>query len=307
MTVKGSTASLCRKCLIQSLDLNEMIAFAQQVLHGYDLRKRMGISERIPVSNYTAAQRIIEDLDRSGLFIDFVEFLIMVDHKGFMGHTHSMRGLDSVIGALMHEGYNYDKTANQFFENQRERISLNWGRLKDGDERQMSVLRLDIAGNSVLVKNNPQDKIQKAYAALREIVNRAVTNRLGRLWSWEGDGALAVFFPGPKEQAAVFCGMEILHEVFFYNKLENPLSDPIRLRIGAHVGKVHYFNSSIERLKNEAVKETVKLEEAVPNDSMGVSYNLFITMDHSFLKLLGPEKTKGNSKYRLYQVSQERS
>jgi class 3 adenylate cyclase len=292
--------------MIQSLDLDEMIVFAQQLLDGYDLRKRMGVSERIPVSNYTAAQRIIQDMDNSGRFIDFVEFLIRVDHEGFMGRAHSMRGLDDVIGAIMREGYSFDKTANQFFENQRERISLNWGRLRDGEERQMSVLRLDIAGNSALVKNNPHDKIHKAYAALREIVSRAVTNRLGRLWSWEGDGALAVFFPGPKEKAAVFCGMEILHEIFFYNKLENPLSAPLHLRIGAHVGKVRYFNNSIERLKNEAVKETVKLEEAVPNDSMGVSYNLFITMDHSFLNLLGPEKSRGSSKYRLYQVSQEK-
>jgi hypothetical protein len=34
----------------------------------------------------------------------------------------------------------------------------------------MSALRLDIAGNSALVKKNSQSKIQKAYGALREIV-----------------------------------------------------------------------------------------------------------------------------------------
>jgi class 3 adenylate cyclase len=288
------------------MDLDDMIAFAQQVLSGYDLRRRLGVSERIPVSNYTAAQRIVQDMDDAGHFIDFVEFLIRVDNEGFMGHTVSMRGLDDVIGAVMREGYSYDKGTYQFFENQRERISINWGRLKDGDERQMSALRLDIAGNSILVKNNSRDKIQKAYGALRDIVSRAVTSRLGRLWSWEGDGALAVFFPGPKEKAAVFCGMEILHELFFYNKLENPLSDPIRIRIGVHVGKLRYFNNSVERLKNDTVKETIKLEEAVPNDSMGVSYNLFMTMDQSFLNLLGPEKVRGSSKYRLYQVFQEK-
>jgi class 3 adenylate cyclase len=293
--------------MIQSLDLDDMISFARQVLPAYDLRKNLGVSERIPVSNYTAAQRIIQDMDGTGHFIDFVEFLIKVDNQGFMGRTFSMRGLDGVVDAVVREGYLYDKTACQFFENQRERISLNWGRLKNGDERQMSVLRLDIAGNSMLVKNNPQNKIRAAYGALREIVSRSVTSRFGRLWSWEGDGALAVFFPGPKERAAVFCGMDILHEVFFYNKLENPLADPIKLRIGAHVGKLRYFDDSLERLKNEAVKETVKLEESVPSDSMGVSYNLFITMDQGILNLLGPEKNKSGGKYRIYQVSQEKA
>jgi class 3 adenylate cyclase len=293
--------------MIQSLDLGDMIVFAQQVLPGYDLRKRLGVSEKIPVSNYTAAQRIIQDMDSEGYFIDFVEFLIKVDNEGFRGSTFSMRGLDDVIGAVVHEGYLYDKTARQFFENQRERISPNWGRLKNGDERQMSVLRLDIAGNSALVKNNPQSKIQKAYGKLREIVSQAVISRYGRLWSWEGDGALAVFFPGSREKAAVFCGMDILHEVFFYNKLENPLSDPIRLRIGAHIGKLRYFDNSLERLKNETIRETDKLEESVPSDSLGVSYNLFITMDQGFVNLLGPEKTKGSGKYRIYQVSQEKA
>jgi class 3 adenylate cyclase len=292
--------------MIQSLDLDDMIAFARQILPGYDLRKRLGLSERIPVSNYTAAQRIIQDIDQEGYFIDFVEFLIKVDNRGFMGSTFSMRGLDDVIGAVVHEGYLYDKTAGQFFENQRERISPNWGRLRNGDERQMSALRLDIAGNSALVKNNPQTKIQKAYGALREIVSQAVISRYGRLWSWEGDGALAVFFPGHKEKAAVFCGMDILHQVFFYNKLENPLSDPIRLRIGAHMGKVRYFDNSLERLKNETIKEAVKLEESVPSDSLGVSYNLFFMMDQGFVNLLGPEKTKEGGKYRIYQVSQEK-
>jgi class 3 adenylate cyclase len=133
-----------------------------------------------------------------------------------------------------------------------------------------------------------------------------VISRNGRLWSWEGDGALAVFFPGSREKAAVFCGMDILHEVFFYNKLENPLSDPIRLRIGAHIGKVRYFDNSLERLKNETIKETVKLEESVPSDSLGVSYNLFFMMDQGFVNLLGPEKTKEGGKYRIYQISQEK-
>jgi hypothetical protein len=293
--------------MIQSLDLGDMIAFARQILPGYDLRKRLGLSERIPVSNYTAAQRIIQDMVNEGYFIDFVEFLIRVDNEGFMGSAFSIRGLDDVIGAIVHEGYLYDKTARQFFENQRERISPNWGRLKNGDERQMAVLRLDIAGNSVLVKNNPQNKIQKAYGALREIVSHAVISRYGRLWSWEGDGALAVFFPGHKEKAAVFCGMDILHQVFFYNKLENPLPDPIRLRIGAHMGKVRYFDNSLERLKNETIREAVKLEESVPCDSLGVSYNIFITMDQGLMNLLGPEKTRGGGKFRVYQVFQERA
>jgi class 3 adenylate cyclase len=293
--------------MIQSLDLDMMVRFAKQILPGYDIRRRLGISERIPVSNHTAAQKIIQDIDQEGRFIDFVEFLISADASGYMGRRFPLRGLDDAISAVINEGYTYDKNSGQFFENHRERMSPNWGRLKEGDEKQMTVMRLDIAGNSVLVKNNPSSKINEAYEALRIIVTRAVTTRLGRVWSWEGDGALAVFYFGPKEKSVVFCGMEILHELWFYNKLSNPLSGPIKLRLGIHTGKIRYSENSMERLKNETVREAVKLEEAIPNDSMGVSYNLYITMDHASLRLFSPEKAWSGSKYRIYQAGIEKS
>jgi hypothetical protein len=73
------------------------------------------------------------------------------------------------------------------------------------------------------------------------------------------------------------------------------------------MGNVRYFDNSLERLKNETIRETVKLEESVPSDSLGVSYNLFITMDQGFVNLLSPEKIKGGGKYRIYQVSQEKA
>ncbi|MDR2618083.1 MAG: hypothetical protein LBC62_04350 [Treponema sp.] len=302
MTIKGATASACRKCLVQSVDLDIMIRLTQEILPGYDLRRQLGVREGIPVSSQTAAQRIIQDMDDTGRFIDFAEFLIKTDSSGYIGRQFPLRGLDDLINSLINEGYSYDKASGQFFENQRERVSPNWGRLKEGDERQMTVLRLDIAGNSVLVKNNPRDRISAAYEALRVIVTKAVTSRLGRVWSWEGDGALAVFCFGPKEKAVVYCGMEILQEVWFYNRMENPLSSPLKLRIGAHTGKIRYSDNPMERLKNDAVKTAVKLEETVPNDSLGVSYNLYITMDHTTLSLFGPEKTWNGSKYRIYQT-----
>jgi class 3 adenylate cyclase len=293
--------------MIQSLQVDMMIRLAQLVNPEYNLYQRLGLREGMPVSNHTAAQCIVADLIESGYFVDFVETLIRVDKGGYMGRSYALRGLDSVINGVMQEGYSFDQTTGRFFENQRERISENWGRLREGDEQQMTVLRLDIVGNSVLVRQNSSAAVQRAYAEMRTIVSRAVISRLGRLWSWEGDGALAAFMFGHKEQAAIFCGMDILHELFFFNKLGNPLSTPIKLRLGVHIGMVRYHENVVERLKSDTIKQAMALEGDAAANSMAVSHSIFISMDKVILDLFTPEKTSRSGKYRQYSISQEKT
>lgn len=283
-----------------------MIRFAGLVSPGYDIYRRSGLTEGMPISNQNAAQRIVADLIQDGYFIDFVELLLKVENEGYMGRSYAMRGLNDVVAGLIQEGYAYDKASSQFFENQNERISENWGRLKNGDERRMTVLRLDVAGNSILVKQNPAGSVEKAYGDLRSIVSRAVIGRAGRLWSWEGDGALAVFLFGRREQNAVFSGMEILHELYFYNRLRNPLNKPIRVRIAVHTGSVYYYDNPVERLKNETIKQAVSLESAVPPGSLGISGNLGGSVDEFITDLCTPESAAGNKQYWLYRPAQER-
>jgi class 3 adenylate cyclase len=239
--------------------------------------------------------------------VDFVERLIRIDSDGFMGRRYDLRGLDDVIGDIIEHGYSYDKTTGQFMENQKERISLNWGRLKGGDERQMTVLRLDIAGSSALVKENPRSSIEKAYKDMRVIVTNAVVSRLGRLWSWEGDGALAAFMFGSKDKLAIFAGMEILHELFLYNRIGNPLSSPIKVRIGINAGPVLYSHNITDCLKGETIKKAVELESKTDPNSLAISRNLFMSLGQAVLNVFGGEKNSGSAPFRQYQVNLEKA
>jgi class 3 adenylate cyclase len=284
-----------------------MIRFARIVFPEYNIYRRTGLSEGMPISNQTAAQRIVADMIQDGRFIDFVEALIQIEAAGYMGRRYALKGLNDVISGLIQDGYSYDPVSGQFFENQRERISPDWGRLKEGDERKMTLLRLDIAGNSNLVRRNPRNKIERAYNDLRSIISRAVTSRLGRLWVWEGDGALAAFLFGSGEKSAVFCGMDILHELFFYNKLHNPLDSPMGVRIGAHAGPVFYSTQEGERQKGETAREAAGLEARAQVNSMAVSYKLFATMNQNVLCLFGPEKNGPGGKYHLYSLGIEKA
>jgi class 3 adenylate cyclase len=284
-----------------------MIRFVRMVSPDYDIYKRSGYPKDSPIPTQDAASRIVIDMIRDGRYVDFVEHLIQIDSGGFMGRRYDLRGLDDVIGGIIEHGYNYDKATGQFMENQKERISLNWGRLKGGDERHMTLLRLDIAGNSVLVKENPGNSIEKAYRDMRVIVTNAVVSRLGRLWSWEGDGALAAFMFGNKDKLAIFAGMEILHELFIYNKTGNPLNSPIRVRIGLNAGPVRYSHNMTDCLKGDAIKKVVELESKTAPNSLAISRNLFMSLGQAMLSVFAAEQSSGSVHFRQYQANLEKS
>ena len=302
----GFTPASCRKCLYTSLSVADMIRFATMVNPEYDIYKRSGYPEGYPIANQDAAGRIVTDMVQDGLYVDFVETLIRVDTEGYMGHRYDLKGMNEVVSGVIQAGYSYDKTTGQFFENQKERVSRNWGRLVEGDERRMAVIRLDIAGNSILVKENQKTLIDKAYGDLRKIVTKAVVSRLGRLWTWEGDGALGAFMLGDYSRMAIFAGMEILNEMFLYNKMGNPLKSEIKLRLSVHSGNMVYSNSEAECIKEDTVRKAIALESkaAAPN-SLVISESLAVTRDQALLDIFSNTKAVSADKYRIYQINQK--
>jgi class 3 adenylate cyclase len=306
----GFSTRFCRKCLAISLSVEQMNRFAKMTNPNYDLYKSFGFSKGQPIGVHEAADRIVGDMVQGGYYINFIETLVKLDSKGYMGHKFPFRGLDDVIGDVLKGGYSYDETTGSFFEDQKRQITRNWGRLMEGDERMMAVMRLDIAGNSQLVKNNPKPQIDKAYSDLRMIVTRAVVSRLGRLWIWEGDGALAVFMLGDYSRTAIFAGMEILNEMFLYNKTDNPLDSKINLRIAVHSGSIIYTDNETKVSKTDTVQTTVTLEsKAAAHNSLVVSESLARSQDQSLINIFSDIKNVPNStdKYRMYQVKQEKN
>jgi class 3 adenylate cyclase len=303
----GFSTRFCRKCLAISLSVEEMNRFAKMTEPNYDVYKSYGFSKGHPIGIHEAADRIVADMVGNGYYIDFVETLMRVESKGYMGHKYAFRGLDDVVGDVLQAGYSYDKATGQFFEDQSQQVTRNWGRLLEGDERQIAVLRMDIAGNSVIVKNNPKPLVDKAFGELRKFVSDAVISRLGRLWTWEGDGALAVFMLGDYSRLAIFAAMEILNKMFIFNKCDNPLNSAFNLRIAVHSGHLTYSDSPTEFLKADTVKTAMMLESkaAVPN-SLVVSESLAMSQDQMLLNIFSNPKVVSNStdKFRIYQVTQ---
>lgn len=307
MKVKNSTISLCRRTLYESLTAETMERFVRLIDPEYDLYQRSGIPHNIPITNQMAAERIVQDIVDEGRFIDFIEVLVKIDTDGYMGRAYPIKGLISIVKTLHQDGFLFDRATGQFFENSNERVSSDWGRLRDGDERQAAVLRLDVVANSALVKRNDASKIEQAYTDLRSIVYKAVVGRFGRVWSWEGDGALAAFLFGPKERSAVLAGMEILNELFFWNRLHNPLVEPLRVRMAVHGGPIRYRDSLIELLKNDTLKDVVQIEaSATPCNTLSATSNLFLSIDRAIHERFGPEKQVRSFALRQYAINLEK-
>jgi len=287
-----------------------MNRFANMTNLDYDFIKEYGFSKGRPIGVHEAADRIVGDMVQSGYYINFVETLIKVDSRGYMGKIYAIRGLDDVISDVLQAGYSYDSATGTFFEDQSKQITRNWGRLLEGDERPMTVMRLDIAGNSILVKNNPKHLINKTYGELRNIINDAVISRLGRLWIWDGDGALGVFMLGEHSRSAIFAAMEILNKMFLYNKTENMLKAGVNLRISVHSGDIVYTDNETNCLKSDIVKTAVVLESkaAVPN-SLVISESLAMSQDQPLLNIFSDSKNIKDStdKFRIYQVNQAKN
>lgn len=308
MKVKTGLYRLTCKILYESLSMDMIVRFAQIIIPGYDIHRQSGIPENIPITAQTAAEQVVKDIISSGRYLHLIELLIKIDTTGFMGREYPLLYMRELIKSILSEGYSYDSTTGLFMENAQNQLSPNWGRLVEGDEFQLALLRLDMVHNSELVRENQNSLVEVAYADLRAIVSRAVLPRMGRVWYWEGDGCLAAFVFGKKERSAVLAGMEMLHNLYFYNRLSNPLPMPIQIRLAVHGGPVKYFKDPVELKKNETLREITEVESKYGiSDTLVATSNVFLSIDRVIQERFCAEQIRGSYKLRQYAIGVEQS
>lgn len=304
MKVKAGLVNLCVKSLSESVNVHMMEKIADILLPGYDLHKSTGFPASIPIPQRDAAKRVVEDMNNAKIFPHLAGLLIKIQNEGFMGRKYPISYLKEIIKELAEEGFIYDQYNKIFIENSEMRRTRNWGTLRTGIEYFFAFLRLDIAGNSVLVRKYPQDLIKKTYDDLLNIVDVAIERRNGRIWSWEGDGGLIAFYFANKNLLATVSGMEIIHELYLYNKAFSKLDDPLSVRLAVHCGVCEYTANMEDLKKNEIVKETIRIEgKYTPLDSLSVSNSIHTALDSSLAKQFVSVGGDGLSKYYNYKLN----
>jgi hypothetical protein len=227
--------------LSHSMTVHVMERLASRIIPNYDLHERIGFPETVPVPQRDAAQQIVLDMKAEGFVRRFIELLIDVNQNGLMGRKIPIRFLQRIIGEIEEMGFLYNEEYRIFMEAGRGAKTPGWGILRPGQTYDLSFIKVDIVGNTKLVREYPRSTIAKTYNWLKQTVARIVANRNGRLWSWEGDGGLAAFNFNDKNIQSTLAAMELLHELNLYNVFECPLKSPLEIRLAVHTGPCQFL------------------------------------------------------------------
>lgn len=307
MKLSPGLKRLTARALSESMDVNTMVTITRKLIPGYDIFKRTGFPESIPVPNRDAASQIVRDMEDADLFHHFVNLLMQVHQVGLMGRKYPVSHLREIIQEIIELGFVYDKENKLFVEDGKMLKTVNWGVLREGDEYIFAFLRLDIVGNTNLVRQYPENVIQKTYGDLRDIVERCIEQRNGRIWNWEGDGGLVSFFFSNKSMLATLSAMEIIHELFIYNQVHCVLDKPLAVRIAVHCGSCCFSFDMDEICKHDVIKEIVRIESkhTRPN-SITISNVVYPALNELLLMQFNPLKTDDGKTMYNYELKWEK-
>jgi len=301
MQIGGVVIYLAARSLAESMDVHTMTHLARRLIKDYDLYERAGFPRNIAIPNKDAAYQIVKDMKDQELFLPFVKLLIDIRETGLMGRKYRVPYLRDIVTELHNAGFILDRETGIFVENPAVRKTKNWGVLREFEEYIFTFLSIDIVDNSGLVKRYPRKKIEEVYAGFRTLVQNIVEKRCGRIWNWEGDGGLCAFYFFKKNNLAAHSAMEILHELYIYNLL-NQLEEPINVRIAVHSGPCQYRHD-FEKIKSDTIQKTIEIEAiyTAPN-SATFSQTVYCMLDHIIAVQLIPLQTEGNGTYYSYQL-----
>lgn len=306
MKPSGWLMHLTARALTESMDVRSMIHLVRRLIPNYDLGERTGFSDDISMPDKDVAIQIVRDLTQKDLMLDFIVRLIDVQESGLGGRKYNIPHLQEILGEIRKAGLIYDEDSRMFFEDPRIRRTRNWGVLRENEEYNFTFLKIDIAGNSILVRENPADVIQTTYSDLRSIVQVSSEKRNGRIWKWEGDGGLVAFYFASKDIKAVLSAMEIVHELHLYNIMKCRLNKPLQVRIAVHSGSCRYFHNC-DNIESDTIKKLIELEEnCTQPDSITISKPVFNMVHQAMSQLLEPVSYGANTSYYTYRLKWEK-
>lgn len=306
MQIRSALTNLTIRALADSLDVRTMIKLIDPLIPNYNVYKRTGQPETIPIQKQDAAKQIVHDIIARKLYLELVTRMVAYHTDGYMGKRYPINHLKEIIKEIHEFGLIYDQVNRIFVEDPALRRTRNWGTLREGEDYIFAFLRLDIVGNTKLVKQYPDHLIKRAYDDLRRIVQRNIDRRNGRIWSWEGDGGMVAFYFSNKNLFATLSGMEIIHDLFIYNQVQCPLDKPISVRLAIHGGPCVYTSNEEDIKKIDVVKKLIEIESkhTRPN-SLTVSNVIKTSLDQQLAGHFHAVEGTTDSQYFNYQLRWE--
>ena len=307
MQITRNLAILCARALKESMDMRDMCHLAKRLMPDYDLYKQSGFPESFAIPSIDAAKQIVSDIVDSNLFFQLIQNLIHMNQEGFMGRKIPISYLNDILKYIYSSGYIFDSKNQIFVENPRIQKTRNWGALQEGESYALAFLAIDIIGNTKIVQKYSKEIVETTYTELNFIVQNAIDKRNGRFWMWEGDGGVISFFFGNKNLDATLAAVEIMNNVFLYNRTICKLTEPLRIRISVHSGVCEYTERNDYLKKLEVMKIIAEMEKTHSTaHSICISYPVRMMLDGFIADQFVPLGSSNTSKYYRYELEWEK-
>ncbi|RKX93617.1 MAG: hypothetical protein DRP59_02465 [Spirochaetes bacterium] len=306
MKISQSIKNFCSKTLSEGMDVHTMFHIVRRIIPDYDIYKQTGFPESFAIPNRDAADAIVRIIIERNMFLQFIELLITLREEGLMSKKINLPYLNEMIREIYNQGYIYDPANRIFVENPRIRKTLNWGTLREGDSYTLVFLGIDIINNTGIVKKYPKNMVEQTYTEFSFIVQNICEKRNGRLWNWEGDGGVVAFFLGKKYQDAVLSSMEILNDMFLYNRTICSLKEHLNFRISIHSGNLEYTENRNKLIQEEPLKVLQEMEKKYSaKNTICISLPVKMMLDGFIADQFSEFKKPANSKYFHYKLQWE--
>ncbi len=233
------------------------------LLRRYDSHEAAGEERHITISRRRGAQLLVEVCEKQHKETELVNLIVDIDGNQLLGRKIRVNGIEGFLNALVRSGYVYDPDRRRVELGRGDIKSLkNWGSLKDGRDYEVSVVSVDVVGNSALVREFGAKAMERLSYRLLGFLSRKLEEYDGRLWNWAGDGGIIAFALPDHQNRAVLCALAIQMSMPLFNiDPETPIARPVELRAAAHTGKVRFYRDT-GRIVSDVINYTAHLEKS---------------------------------------------
>ncbi len=228
----------------------------------YNSNKISGTAAHISISSRKSAKALVEYSELNNNISQLIKLIVELDGGIILGRHIRIEGIEIFLNQLAREGLVYDFHKRKLLRKDKDvEEMLNWGSLKNGRIYDATIMSLDIAGNSILVRKYGIKKMENVYFKLWNFLKVRLKEYDGRIWSWAGDGGILAFVFKNHQERGTMCGLEIQSLMSIFN-LRVDFSGPerINLRIALDTGKLKFYNDT-GKIVSEVINYAAHLEK----------------------------------------------
>lgn len=249
--------------LATNFKADEIEELGKIIFKHYNGHKAAGVKNHITMSPGKCAYTLVQFINDNKKTFQLIKLLIEMDDSSLNGRSKTIEGLEAYLNKLARSSIYYDFRKRKLHHSKKDAHEMiNWGILKEGKIYGITVMSLDIVGNSRLVKKYGAITMEKVYFRLRSFIEQKVLDYEGRIWNFAGDGGLIAFTFKKHITRAVLCALDIKATLPIFNiSPDISINDDIVLRLALDTGKIK-FSYDTGHIVSDVINYAAHLEKS---------------------------------------------